>query len=291
MRTAGNKAFTMVELLLVIVIIGILATLVVPAVIRAIWVAKKVACNVSVRDIVMGLKQYSNPTEEMPYVPQTTWNTRIATNLLNNPFTAAAAGPRNHSANLWLLVREEHVAAGAFVCPGTTDAPNTHQRVKATWDFGPYGQVDASRSISYGLQSPYGFEGSLGILAEPGVVMVADGSPYVQTSKGDNPGMIKTAVIPGTARNVVDWNEGSASLSRKQKKLWGNSPNHGREGQNVGYFDGHAEWMTQASCGKDLDNIYTANGRAGAAAKTAISLGGSLMGNSKNNKNDTLILP
>ena len=277
MRTAGNKAFTLVELLIVIMIIFILATLVVPSVIRAITIAKQGKCNTNIKVIVQGLKQYSSVSEEMPIVPVSNWNTRIGTNLNSNPFgVAGAADPpakdRNHSANLWLLAREEHVSLAAFVCPGTTDHHSEYQEVKKYWDFG------SSRNISYGLQSPYGWEGSLSIITPSGVVLVADGSPYVETSEGSNPGKINTK------RSVVDW--GREGMDGDQMKLWGNSPNHESEGQNVGYYDGRVEWQTAANCGKDGDNIYSATNH-----KTATSAGGRLTPGVKNNENDTLILP
>ena len=270
MRTAGNKAFTLVELLIVIMIIFILATLVVPSVIRAIELAKQAACNTNIKVIIQGLKQYSSVSEEMPIVPVSSWNTRIGTNLNSNPFTANSA--RNHSANLWLLAREEHVSLAAFACPGTTDHHSEYQDARKYWDFG------SSRNISYGLQSPYGWDGSLSILTPSGVVLVADGSPYVETSEGSNPGKINTK------RSVVDW--GREGMDGNQMKLLGNSPNHESEGQNVGYYDGRAEWQTAANCGKDGDNIYSASNH-----KTATSAGGRLTAGIKNNENDTLILP
>ena len=273
MRTAGNKAFTMVELLIVIMIISILATLVIPSVIRAIALAKQAACNTNIQNILMGLKQYSNPSEEMPIVPQSSqwsWNTKIGTSRGSNPFTTVAG--RNHSANLWLLAREDHVGLAAFVCPGTTDIPNDREEVKNYWDF------KSSLRISYGLQSPYGWDGSLSILTPEGVVLVADGSPYVEPSAGNNPGKIDTK------RSVVDW--GNDAGDGDEMRLWGNSPNHETEGQNVGYNDGRAEWKTAANCGKDGDNIYTATNH-----RTNTSAGGNLTAGIKNNENDTLILP
>ena len=273
MRTVGNKAFTMVELLVVIMIISILATLVVPSVIRAIELAKQATCNSNIQKIIMGLKQYSNPSEEMPKVPVLSWNTKIGTNLKSNPFNVKSN--RNHSANLWLLARGEYVDMAAFVCPGTTDIPSEYQKVREYWDFG------SSRYISYGLQSPYGWGGSLSVITPRGVVLVADGSPYVETSEGNNPGKIRTG-------NVVNWtNEG---MDGDEMRLKGNSPNHEAEGQNIGYYDGRAEWRTAANCGKDGDNIYSANMQQ-ADAKTATSAEGKLSATVRNNPNDTLILP
>ena len=283
MRTAGNKAFTLVELMVVILIIAILATLLVPGLLRAITIAKQGACNTNIQAIVKGLKGYSAAHKKMPYVPVSSWNVKIGTILDSNPFLAGAAlKDRNHSANLWLLVREGYVGVSAFVCPSTTDIPSAYQDAELTWDF------TRSEYISYGLQSPYGWDGSLSILGpadgSAATVYLADGSPYVEISTGDDPGKIKTAVIPGTSSNVVDWADDNMSVETKQ--LLGNSPNHDGEGQNVGYADGRVEWKTVANCGKDGDNIYTASNH-----KTAVAAGGNLTGGIKNNQNDTLILP
>jgi prepilin-type N-terminal cleavage/methylation domain-containing protein len=276
MRTAGNKAFTLVELLIVILLIGILTTLVVPSVIRAVELARQAVCNSNVQKIVAGLVQYSTDSEAMPKVPVSSWDTRIGTNLNTNPFGGNSS--RNHSANLWLLVREGHVNVAAFVCPSSTDIKSEYQKVKKYWDFG------SSRYISYGLQSPYGYGGSLSVIMPDGVVIVADGSPYVQTSQGDDPGKLRTGRIM-----VADWADDGQDGDQMQ--FYGNSPNHEMEGQNVGYITGNAQWKTAANCGKDGDNIYSANGKSGSAVKTATSPGGKLAPNIRNNKNDTLILP
>ena len=278
MKTAGKKAFTLVELLMVILIISILAMLVVPSVIRAVELARQAACNTNIQAISKALKGYSTAHGKMPYVPVSSWNVRIGTNRDINPFvTGAALKDRNHSANLWLLAREDYVASlSAFICPATTDIPSDRQEAELNWDF------SSSRYISYGLQSPYGWDGSLSIVdpIEGGgnVVQIADGSPYVETSTGDNPGKIDTE------RSVVDW--GDDNVGAEAKQLLGNSPNHGAEGQNVGYRDGRVEWKTVANCGKGGDNIYTATN-----ARTGISAAGSLLAGIKNNENDTLILP
>ena len=278
MKTAGKKAFTLVELLMVIMIISILAMLVVPSVIRAVELARQAACNTNIQAISKALKGYSTAHGKMPYVPVSSWNVRIGTNRGINPFTAGAAlKDRNHSANLWLLAREDYVASlSAFVCPATTDIPSDRQEIELNWDF------SSSRYISYGLQSPYGWDGSLSMLApadgSTDVIYVADGSPYVETSWGDNPGQIDSNKSP------LDWADDG--IDPYEKQLLGNSPNHNHEGQNVGYQDGRVEWKSVANCGKDGDNIYTASNH-----KTAVDAEGSLAAGAKNNENDTFILP
>jgi prepilin-type N-terminal cleavage/methylation domain-containing protein len=253
MKTAENKAFTMVELLIVIMIIGLLSAMVVPAVSRAIVLARQVACRGNIGGIIKGLKGYSNVSEEMPKVPVASWDVEVGTNIDDSPFRepgdtqAPGLVKRNHSANLWLLVRDEQAPMPAFVCPGSeTDLISENQDIQETWDFA------SGENISYGLQSPYGFDGSLSVLSPSDVVLVADGSPYT-TVKGEI----------NSSATIIDWTASGGSEEEWSDEIGefmrlGNSPNHAREGQNIGYIDGRVEWMYGANCGKDGDNIYTA---------------------------------
>jgi prepilin-type N-terminal cleavage/methylation domain-containing protein len=270
MRTVRNKAFTLLELLMVIMLIVIVMTLVVLSVIRMTTGGHYVKCNSNIRQIITGLTHYDNECDEMPRVPTSDWNVRIGTNLKSNPFTGTRS--YNHSANLWLLAREDCVALSAFVCPATTDVKSDYQPLDRYWDFA------SSRNISYGIQSPYGYGDSLSRLLPEGVVLVADGSPYVQSSEADDPGKIDPL------RTVVNWGDGT--WSDEKKRLYGNSPNHNSEGQYVGYLDGSASWRTAANCGRNADNIYAASNH-----KTKTSAGGLLREGVKNSENDTLILP
>jgi prepilin-type N-terminal cleavage/methylation domain-containing protein len=291
MRTAGNKAFTLVELLMVIMIISLLSTMLVPAVTRAIALARRAACRGNIRGIVQGLKGYSNVSEEMPKVPVLGWDVEVGTNRMDSPFRepgdtqSPGLVNRNHSANLWLLVRDEQAPMPAFICPGSvTDMISENQDIQETWDF------ESGENISYGLQSPYGFDGSLTVLSPSDVVLVADGSPY--TTVG---GMIGSATIIDWTSGDAGGEEGSDGISEAMRL--GNSPNHAREGQNVGYIDGRVEWMPGGNCGKDGDNIYTARGQTvqqdkiDADAEVLKSGAGNLVDKIRNNENDTLILP
>jgi prepilin-type N-terminal cleavage/methylation domain-containing protein len=283
MRTAGNKAFTMVELLIVILIIAILVTLVVPGIVRAVELAKQATCNTNVKAILAGLQQYASGSEEMPIVPASKWDVEIGTNRGVSPFALPGLDPkdpmpRNNSSNLWLLAREDHVSFESFVCPATTDTPDKKEDTRKLWDF------RSALRVSYGLQNPYGWDGSLSVITPAGVALVADGSPYIEPYSGKtNGGKIRKNV------KVAQWGGGGDG---DQLKLQGNSPNHISEGQNVGYNDGHALWQEVASCGKDGDNIYSANGERNVAKqRTETSPDGVLKSDSKNNENDTLIWP
>jgi len=275
MKPVENKAFTLVELLIVIAIIAILTTLLVPAIQKAIFMAQRANCVGNVRVIVQGLRQYAGEAvrQSMPYVPCGSWNWQIGSNYRNRPLPNNSSN-RNHSANLWLLVRENHATPAAFVCPSAGDSESRHQDISRDWDF------EHGRYISYGLQSPYGY-GSLSMHVHGDVVWVADGSPYVQRDYQDRPGRIDTG------RPVVNWGSGAA-LSTKQR--YGNSPNHSHRGQNIGFPDGSVDWAETADCGKKGDNIYTA-AKGTKNNKGDTSPGGVINGGVKNNENDTVILP
>jgi prepilin-type processing-associated H-X9-DG protein len=64
-------------------------------------------------------------------------------------------------------------------------------------------------------------------------------------------------------RIAADMNPGSDSLhqvnvrSTVEEQRLINSPNHGREGQNVLYGDGHVEFFLSPFAGVNRDNIYT----------------------------------
>jgi len=68
-------------------------------------------------------------------------------------------------------------------------------------------------------------------------------------------------INPGTVGssnndNVLAPNTSSSGSSMRQ----GNSNNHGKDGQNVLYGDGHVEFQNNIFCGTDRDNIYTRGG-------------------------------
>jgi prepilin-type processing-associated H-X9-DG protein len=143
----------------------------------------------------------------------------------------------------FLLLREEKLTPAAFVCPESGIKP---------WDFGSgpntarnwtnwSGDRGIAKHLSYSYQNPY-----------PTNDAIAAGWSL------KNP--------DATFAVASDMNPGGDAVTRvkidtpvDQMKA-ANSLNHGGDGQNVLYGDGHAEWQTSPFCGTNHDNIFTAAG-------------------------------
>jgi prepilin-type processing-associated H-X9-DG protein len=68
-------------------------------------------------------------------------------------------------------------------------------------------------------------------------------------------------INPGTTGNGNNDNVLATNTSSSgQSMQLGNSNNHGKQGQNVLFGDGHVEFDNNPFCGTDRDNIYTRGG-------------------------------
>jgi len=150
------------------------------------------------------------------------------------PTTSGPGGAREVSVTraYWQLVRSGDVVEQQFICPSSDDEPDPALIVEPYYDFaGP-------QNISYGFQVPFG---SMPSRPHEGMhndmVLAADKGPYVDAS-----------VLPPMNLTV--------SSPRDAWRPF-NSPNHGGEGQNALFADGHVSFMRTPIVGVENDNIYT----------------------------------
>jgi prepilin-type processing-associated H-X9-DG protein len=91
---------------------------------------------------------------------------------------------------------------------------------------------------------------------------MADKGPFFDagppTATGAVPDAAKAAFPPGSLV-VLPGAADAHAVAQLKDKDWQryNSPNHGGEGQNVLFVDGHVAFMKKPIVGVDYDNIYT----------------------------------
>jgi prepilin-type N-terminal cleavage/methylation domain-containing protein/prepilin-type processing-associated H-X9-DG protein len=189
---------------------------------------------------------------------------------------------------LYLLVKYSDVSPGAFVCKAssqqkfeltTNSADSTKQNYSSriqnaiqAWDFGSSTATGCGPGYkgpwdycSYSFQQPFRVTASTGSnggtpkglrasnTSMPSLAMMADASPWFVR------GQLATADSTNGPYLLVagDWNSDSGEVNKEKVKL-ANSTNHGKDGQNVLYGDGHVSFETTPLCGIEKDNIYTA---------------------------------
>src|SRR5262245_38284966 len=92
-----RRGFTLVELLVVITIIGILMSLLLPAVQSARESARKVQCSNNIRNLGLALNQYHTSFKIFP--PSSVWRVSGKLNLSND-----TANPNPNLAENWVIL-------------------------------------------------------------------------------------------------------------------------------------------------------------------------------------------
>ena len=249
-----RKAFTLVELLVVISIIALLMGILMPALAKVRQIAYRLHCGTNLAGLGRAMLVYANDySDGMPRAGFSTpgsagWVQNIADFKAAAP--AAAFGPTgnaNITSCFYLLIKYANVTPKSFLCKSDAGvhefAPSAHGAAGFDlidlWDFGPPGQEQ--KHCSYAYHIPFGTY-PLTAGSEPGMAIAADPNPWQRTGKGNPKEEHWAAFDPDGERQAVKF---------------GNSITHQDDGQNVLYMDGHTTFERNSACGIDNDNIFT----------------------------------
>jgi len=163
--TASRRAaFSLVELLVVVAIIGILAGLLLPVLARSKEKAKRLLCMNNLRQVNLVLRLYADSNnEKLPQMNAGLWawdvpwkvgDTMVQSGALQKIFYCASSGfTAQDNLNLWNFIPNKYRAVGyAMTFPGTASVLFTNQNSSML----PQPMTDAKTGITYPAPSPSG---------------------------------------------------------------------------------------------------------------------------------------
>ena len=285
MRTVRSSRADIVVSLILVLLLG---TFTIAQINNADEIANRVKCASNLRMMGQALLLYSN--ENRGAFPRTLWdvnnpkptwgtpyegNDKLKASPKADPFDSQKSDVtpalNDVTAAMFMLLRTQDITPQVFVCPSSGLAPFNFGGGKNTalnWTNFP-GNKGIADHLAYSYQNPYPTKDAIG----KGWKLNNAISAEFAVAADMNPGIDALMKVPLSA------GEDAVRI--------GNSPNHGGEGQNVLYGDGHVEFQGSPYVGVARDNIYT-YGDSGPDHKNAA--GGGIIGSSVG-PNDSILLP
>ncbi len=242
-----SKAFTLIELLTTIAIIGALLSILLPSLSRAREEAKRTVCASNQHGIGQAFYIYAQAGPSVfPSIAVTAGSDESSAaegqmrifNEQDRTHTPDTRGIPSPTVDMWAVVRSQYTVPKQFVCPSTSDIQDPAQDTTAYFDFfSPY-------NLSYAYQYQHDLNRrTIGVTSEPTFPVLADSNPYI---KGGHSGSLPTL------------------LNDRNSRFRGNSANHTeRQGQNILFQDGHVDFELAPDVGLSgrVAGVYSSRGR------------------------------
>lgn len=257
----NKRAFTLVELLVVVAIIALLLGILLPALNKAREIAQRTACSANLDGIYTSMYTYSvSNSDNFPSGPKGGTALEITDGTTaRNSGTDVEIDDGSHdnyvTGSLWIMVKEGDTGAKSWICPSTNNVkdPLTDDGTSAGDAVNLSETVDFYdvNNLSYSPLSMFDDEIANGWTANVSQDMVLLGD---KNSEGDD----------------VAINEDDSGLTKDQIKE-ANSNNHSSgDGQSLVYGDGHVEFASDPFEGPSTDNVY-AKGAVGSATDPGLT--------------------
>lgn len=267
-----------------LVILMLLIAILLPSLSRARELAKRAVCASNLRGLAMACVIYANDnTEDYPqhfFEPDGRLKTQrnhgirwvgmmgTTESLRISQETTKAISPKagNPSRSLFMLIIGGQATPAQMVClssgdieddlrnygPDSKDGGVTAaQPGRNRFDFAGYDR------LSYGYQLPFGPKALPNTRRDVRMALLADKGPYYAAG-GEGLAGSRTRRDALFGAPLPAWSDAAAaqrSSSNENRPF--NSANHNGEGQNICYFDGHADFSKRPIAGVNNDNIYT----------------------------------